>query len=51
MCCRGPGSGPIESPLFNVKNNSGSPPCLAFTPVFDANGVLTNPPEYPGPNP
>jgi hypothetical protein len=46
-----PASAPLVSPLFNVKNNGGNPPCPNFTPSFDANGVLLNPPEYPGPNP
>jgi hypothetical protein len=46
-----PPSTPVVSPLFNVKNGSGNPSCLTFSPIFDSNGVLTNPPDYPGPNP
>jgi hypothetical protein len=46
-----PASQPLTSPLFNVKNGSGNPACPSFVPSFDANGVLLNPPTYPGPNP
>jgi hypothetical protein len=43
---------PLLSPLFNVKNNSANPPtsCETFVPQFNADGFVTNPPEYPGPN-
>jgi hypothetical protein len=43
---------PLLSPLFNVKNNSANPPtsCATFVPQFNADGFVTNPPEYPGPN-
>jgi hypothetical protein len=46
-----PPSTPVISPLFNVKNGSGNPPCDTFNPIFDGNGALTNPPPFPGPNP
>jgi hypothetical protein len=47
-----PASDPLLSSLFNVKNNVANPPtnCETFVPVFDANGFVTNPPAYPGPN-
>jgi hypothetical protein len=48
-----PPSAPQSSPLINVKNDvTKSPPdnCPNFTPVFDASGNLTNPPDAPGPN-
>ena len=48
-----PPSTPVNSPLINVKSGVGTVACNAtntFTnPVF-VNGVLTNPPPYPGPN-
>ena len=43
---------PLFSPLFNVKNNQANPPtsCQTFVPQFNAEGLVTNPPVYPGPN-
>jgi hypothetical protein len=41
----------LNSPLINVKNAGGSPACDSFSPQFDADGAVTNPPTYPGPNP
>lgn len=43
---------PLISPLFNVKNNQANPPtsCETFVPQFNAEGIVTNPPAYPGPN-
>jgi hypothetical protein len=47
-----PPSDPLNSPLINVKNNSGNPSCgTPFVPIFDQDGAVTNPPPYPGPNP
>ncbi len=43
---------PLISPLFNVKNNQANPPmgCENFVPQFNSDGLVTNPPDYPGPN-
>jgi hypothetical protein len=47
-----PAAEPLVSPLFNVKNNAANPPssCETFVPQFNADGLVTNPPDYPGPN-
>lgn len=47
----------VNSPLINIKSAVGTASCTAngnsgtFVPTFDADGVLTNPPAFPGPNP
>jgi hypothetical protein len=46
-----PSSGASVSPLVNVKNAAGSSSCdNSFTPTFNSDGLVTNPPAYPGPN-
>jgi hypothetical protein len=49
-----PPSTPVNSPLVNVKSGVGTVACDpagAFNPIFSADGVLQNPPPFPGPNP
>ena len=47
----------VNSPLINIKSAVGTASCTAngnsgsFVPTFDADGALTNPPAFPGPNP
>ena len=47
-----PAGAPVNSPLVNVKSSTSTLSCgQTFAPQFDSNGVLTNPPAFPGPNP
>jgi len=49
-----PAGAPANSPLVNVKSTSSTLSCGTngtFVPTFNSNGVLTNPPDFPGPNP
>ncbi len=49
-----PPSTPLNSPLVNIKSGVGTVACEPGStfrnPTFDENGILTNPPPFPGPN-
>lgn len=47
-----PPSAALSSPLVNVKNSTAQPTqsCTPFSPTFNNDGTLQNPPPYPGPN-